>query len=453
MADNVYTNGSGSLFRLKNNSTLNVNNITSMSSGEGFPTFVLESGSTLNLIGGGSISSSGAPVFHITDSKINVSGIDQIQSSDASTLVAENSSAIISNIRSFEGLTPVSLRGTCHITLNRVTDFLVSGDDNVFLACSATNYGSLKIQNIGLIPGSIQATNMNVTLLNVRVVNTSGSNAALALTSDSADGSYTLTVDGPTALEGTDALYLTNSVGRFNGTTFNGDVGVVNSVVDFYNSSLSSTADVTDSTVSAVRTLFNSLLLTDSHCTVKNSTVLELTPTNSSVVSYHSEIDGDILGTSNSAVVLNNSRVSGDTTMSSGSSLVSNSTTLEGSGSADAGFVGIYGGVFSAVTTANRGLALAFGSSAGSIDGAVDTAGSLESHNVLSAEGGLSLRSGTLHIQAVSDTHLHVGGAWVATVASTSTETLSGAYAATITGTYDVTASGIVTIKGSTVNI
>lgn len=453
MADNVFTNGSGPLFRLRNNSTLNISGVSSMSSGEGYPAFVVESGSTLNMVGGGNISSSGAPIFRVTDAKINVSGLDQLQTSDSSTVVAENSSVILSNIRSVGGLTPISLRGTCHVTLNRVTNFSVDGDDNVFLSSSATNYGSLKIQNMALIPGSIQAANMNVTLSNVRVVSSSGSNPAIVFTADAADGNYTLTIEGPTALDGADSLYLSNSVGKLSSVTCGGDVSVVNSVVDLHNSSLTATSDVSESTLTAIRTLFDTLLLTNSHCTVKNSTVLELTPTNSSVVSYHSEIDGNIEGTSNSAVWLHNSRVSGDTTVSGGSSLVGSGATLEGAGSADAGFIGVYGGVFGTVTTANRGLALAFGSSSGSIDGAVDVAHAVEAKNVLSAEGGLSLRSGTLHIQTVGDAHLHVGANWQHSVTGTSQETYTGLYKATITSTYDIDATGAVTIKGSTVNI
>lgn len=454
MADNVFTNNSGSLFRLRNNSTLNISEMTSMSSGDGSPTFVLESGSTLNIVGGGSISSSGAPIFQVTDSKINVSGVDQLQTSDASTVVAENSSVILSNIRSVGGLTPISLRGTCHVTLNRVTDFLVSGEDNVFLACSGTNYGSLKIQNMALVPGSIQTANMNVTLSSVRVVRSSGVNPSINFTVDSADGNYTLIIEGPTSLltnselpDRPDSLYMLNSVGKFNGVVCDWDVGIVNSVVDLHNSSFTATSDVSDSTFTAVRTLFDTLLLSNSHCTVKNSTVLDLTPANSSVVSYHSEINGNIEGTANSAVWLHNSRVGGDATMSGGSSLVGSAATLEGAGSADAGFIGVYGGVFGTVTTANRGMALAFGSSAGSIDGALDVAGNTEQSNVLSAEGGLSLRSGTLHIQTVSDAHLHVGKDWQHSVVGTSQETYTGLYKATITSTYDIDATGIVTIK------
>ncbi|MDX9913224.1 MAG: hypothetical protein RBS77_01440, partial [Candidatus Moranbacteria bacterium] len=333
MADNIFTNGSGPLFRLRNNSTLNISGVSSMSSGEGYPAFVVESGSTLNMVGGGNISSSGAPIFRVTDAKINVSGLDQLQTSDSSTVVAENSSVILSNIRSVGGLTPISLRGTCHVTLNRVTNFLVDGDDNVFLSSSATNYGSLKIQNMALIPGSIQAANMNVTLSNVRVVSSSGSNPAIVFTADAADGNYTLTIEGPTALDGADSLYISNSVGKLSSVTCGGDVSVVNSVVDLHNSSFTASSDVLDSTLTAVRTLFDTLLLTNSHCTVKNSTVLELTPSNSSVVSYHSEIDGNIEGTLNSAVWLHNSRVGGDATMASGSSLVGSGATLEGAGS------------------------------------------------------------------------------------------------------------------------
>jgi hypothetical protein len=404
------------------------------------------------MIGGGNISASGAPVFHVTDSKINVSGLDQIQASQSATVVAENSSVIMSNIRLVEGLTPFSLRGTCHVTLNRVTDFLVSGEDNIFLACSDTNYGSIRIQNMALIPGSIQATNTNVTLSNVSVVGVKDSlTPSISFTAGSAVGSYALIVEGPTVLGlgEQDSLYISNSVCKISGATLGGDVSIVNSVADFHNSSLTSTSDVLDSTLTAVRTLFDTLLLTDSHCTVKNSTILELTPTNSSVVSYHSEIDGDIAGTSNSAVWLHNSRVSGSTTMSSGSSMIGSSATLEGSGSADAGFIGVYGGVFNAITTANRGLALAFGSSVGSIDGAIGVDNNLENRNVLSAEGGLSLRSGTLHMQTTSHAHLHVGGNWEHTVVGTSQETYTGLYKATITSTYDIDATGIVTIKSA----
>ena len=453
MATNTYANNSGSLFRLKNGSSLNVSNFTSMSSGEDAPTFILESGSVLNLVGEGNIASSGAPIFHITDSKINVSGLDRLQSSNSSTIVAEDSSVIISNVRSLSGVTPISIRGECHVTLNRLIDIVVNGDDNVFLSSSETAFGSLKLQNIGLIPGSFQIGNMNATLSNVRVVRSSGSNPAITFIADSADGNYTLIVEGPTALEGTDALYIANSVCDMRNVVLNGDTSVTNSVANFNNSSLSGTTAVLDSTISGVRTLFDTLSLTDSHCTVKNSTIVDLTPSNSSVVSYHSKIDGNLYGTMNSAVWLNNSRVGGSSTVDNGSSLISNGSKLDGSGSATSGFIGIYGGVFGTVVTASRGMALAFGSSVGSIDGAVDSVDAVEHCNVLSAEGGLSVRSGTLHVQTVGDTHLHVGGAWLLTVAGMATENITGLYKATVTSTYDIDATGVVTIKGSTVNI
>lgn len=451
-----YRNTLGSLFRLKNNSTLNVSFLESITSGEGYPVFVAESGSVLNLTNIGEINSSNAPVVVATNSKVNVSNVAQMQAVNAFAVKATDSSLIVSNLNTLKGSIPVYLRGECHVNLNRVNSIV--SYDGVSVSGDGTSHGSVLLQNLPTIGGCVQTTNMNLTLLNVRGIRSDDGRAALDFRSSGADGNYLLKVDGPTDLLGSNALLIVNGVADLHGVVVQeGTTNITNSVVSVGNSVFVGDLTVNSSTLNGTRTSFGTVTPTDSHINSTNCTIEALLPDSSSVISYHSAISGDVSSTNKSAIWLHNSKLSGATTLSSGSSMIGSAANISGAVTATASFFGSYGGAYGTVTTASKGMALAFGSSSGSIDGL----GS--SSNVMSAmTDALDIYADVIRITSAKDMtltteagnlKLDVHGNYSNTVTDSYTDAITGATVIGVNSSYTVQATQDVRITGATVTI
>lgn len=445
-----FKNESGPVFRLRNKSVLTLSSIDTIASGPGFSAIKVEGGSLLNVTDTVAITSKNAPAITVKDSKLNLSGITRIAAQNESAISADDSSVIVSRVDILSGTIPVVAKGTCHLNLNRVGSYSATGPTNTSIQFISSNYGSLIVQNTPSVAGSIQALNTNVTLKNVGSVTTSGTSAAVVMNASTAKGTYSLNIEGPTTLRGTKALLLQNSVANFTGVSLAGTASIVDSVATFSNSYTTQLLKVTDSTVHGTRTSFSEIQPLRSHITTDNCVTTEMSPESSSVVGYHSSITGDVSSTVRSALWMHNSKIGGTVALSGGSSLVGSAANIAGSITADASFFGAYGGVYGTVTTSNLGLALAFGSSGGIIDGIA-----ISPNNVLSAATDkLTLFADELRLDSANDMILTVGKDLKLDVGGNYSNTTTGTYLDSVGGTYTVNAGGVVTITGSpTVNI
>ena len=450
----IITNKSGTAFKLTGGCTCNIIGIEEVSSGGGLPAIEAQD-TVVNIIECGTITATDAPALKGTNAKFNVSNLDVLNANSGIAVLLKDSNAILSNVYNVNADTPVSMEGTCHVNINRITSLATTGGDKVSFVGANTQFGSLTIQNMNLVDGSIHTHNMNVTLVNV-----GGVGQGIVFGSDSAKGTYRLKIDGPTVLDGTKSLDLIQSTAELRGVTLNAISTITDSVVTLDNSYSEQKLTIVDSTVTGTRTTFREIAPTTSHLTMYNSTIDKLTSDASSMIAYHSLVSGDVSGINRSAAWLHNSKVSGSISMKTGSSLVGSAASLPGSATVNASFMGIYGGTYGTVTTSNKGLALAFGSASGTIDGRTS------SSNVLSAKTDeLDIYADMLKFESVQDTVMIIGHDWLVTTTGNTTLKTTGNYSNTVTGSYHdsigtsvliqtgtsftVTASGAVVITGN----
>lgn len=465
----MYENKAGSLFRITNNAVLNLTDMPRLSSGGGKSTIVAEKGSLVNIVDSGVLESNGAPTITATDSRLNVHNSDSIFATDSIGLKLTNSNAVISRLKTLSGSIPIQMSGTCHVNINRINSFETTGADDTCIIGTDTQYGSLLVQNTNLVDGKIQTHNMNVTLVNVNGVSTSGADAALVFSTDSAKGTYRLKIEGPTVLDGTKSLSVTQGTAKLRGVTTTGLVDVTDSVIEYENSYITKKLTATDSTITGTRTSFEEIAPTTSHITLYNSTLTKLTSDASSTITYHSTVSSTVDGTNRSAMWLHNSKVAGNITLASGSSLIGSAANLPGSATVNAAFMGVYGGTYGAVTTSNQGLALAFGSSSGTIDNALLATGGTAHANIISGiASDVSLQFFTAQLHTVKDTRFKIEQDWFVDITRNTTlhtfnnysHVVGGSYQDSVgtamtlnAGSFNVTATGAVIITGSTVTI
>lgn len=443
-----YSNTEGTVIRLKDNSTLNLSGVSKVVGATGFPAILVESGSLLNVVDCGKISSTNAPAIYARGSRINVANTNQVSSNKGIAIKAEDSNVIISNLNVLSGSVPITMQGECHVNVNRIRTVNISDtDDKTFIRGTGTHYGSLLVQNMNLVDGSIEVLDMDVTLLNVRTVRTTRDAAAISFIVSDAKGSYNLKISGPTLLSGADtALRLVKGTADLRRVNFEGKVVVTDSILNVETSKVTkNTNDLAlftgvDSTITGTRTLFDELSLTNSHLTLSNCTVLDLTTDSSSVVTYHSLVNGDVASSNRTALWLHNSKVTGDSALTSGSSMVGSAADIADVTST-ASFFGSYGGVYGAVTTSSLGAGVALGSSSGTID-------SKAGGNVISAlTDTLTIYANNLALESILATTIKTGTTLEFTVGSNYKNTVAGTYDDKVTGTYNIDATGATKIK------